>query len=181
MCIRDSLFTDPSGDPYGRLIVLGNFIWRVVDDPEHWLRRALLGHAEDNFNTVPPRLSPADLPPPLDGVPQALLTDPQARTRYWEQVDAGGLPEIAALNAIAHVGSLAAPVTLIHGIDDTVIPAEQSRLLHAAIAATGLPVELVVTPLLSHGDAQVGLWTTLRHAPALTGAFGAFIRRARAG
>ena len=50
-----------------------------------------------------------------------------------------------------------APVFLLHGSADTVIPAEESRLAAQALAARGnRRVRLLVTPMLSHADPTAG-------------------------
>ncbi|MFT5679424.1 MAG: pimeloyl-ACP methyl ester carboxylesterase [Myxococcota bacterium] len=175
------VFADPDSDPYGRLITLGNFVDRSVDDPEGWLQRTLLSQAADNFHKRPHQVTAADIPEPFSSLLTALTTDPAVRVKHWEAVAVSGLPEITGLQVPDHVSGLRVPVSLIHGQTDRVIPPSQSVRLREAIAATGLPVELAVTPLLSHGDTKVGLWTTLRHAWPLISAFGAFIRRARTG
>ena len=57
----------------------------------------------------------------------------------------------------------AAPVFLLHGADDTVIPSTQSEHLAARLRLARVPVRLLVTDLLSHGDVTrsigvVDLW-----------------------
>jgi dipeptidyl aminopeptidase/acylaminoacyl peptidase len=46
----------------------------------------------------------------------------------------------------------AAPVFLLHGTDDNVIPAVESRLLAEALRARGTPVRLLLTPLITHAE-----------------------------
>jgi dienelactone hydrolase len=46
----------------------------------------------------------------------------------------------------------AAPVYLLHGTDDNVIPAVESRLLAASLRARGAPVTLLATPLITHAE-----------------------------
>jgi dienelactone hydrolase len=55
----------------------------------------------------------------------------------------------------------AAPVFLLHGGDDNVIPAAESELLAASLARRGTPVHLLVTPLVTH--AEVDRERTSRH------------------
>lgn len=59
-------------------------------------------------------------------------------------------PALASVDVCSVAARIAAPVTLIHGANDRVIPAAESRAL-----ARVLPnAHLCVTPLVSHGDAQ---------------------------
>ena len=92
-----------------------------------------------------------------------------------------GLNESEALCVIDRVGELRIPVTLIHGATDNVIQPAQSGKLFERLQEAGVTSELSITPMLSHSDTQFGIWTTIRHAPALIRAFGAFIGRTRAG
>ena len=44
------------------------------------------------------------------------------------------------------------PVYLLHGTDDNVVPAIESRLLADDLRRHGLPVRLLVTPLITHAE-----------------------------
>ncbi len=50
-----------------------------------------------------------------------------------------------------------APVLLVHGEDDEVVPAFRSRDAAATLRAAGVPVELVISPRLGHGIDDAGL------------------------
>ena len=50
-----------------------------------------------------------------------------------------------------------APVLLVHGEDDDVVPASQSREAEAALRAAGIPVEAEFCPRLGHGIDDAGL------------------------
>ena len=73
-------------------------------------------------------------------------------TRYWNRFwgvvenDDDGLK---AISPVAHVESVAAPILLIHGRDDTVVPYEQSEVMLSALKHAGKPAELVT---LKHED-----------------------------
>ena len=62
-------------------------------------------------------------------------------------------PEQARLaNPIDHFDGDAPPFLLVHGLNDTVVPPEQSRLLYAALASRKIPVHLH----LIHGAGHTG-------------------------
>jgi dipeptidyl aminopeptidase/acylaminoacyl peptidase len=72
--------------------------------------------------------------------------------RYWDRFMGISSPSDPALNAISpieHVSAVTAPVLLIHGRDDTVVPYEQSDVMAAALKHAGKSVELVP---LKHED-----------------------------
>ncbi len=67
---------------------------------------------------------------------------------YWRQamgVDQSGSADerLAAASPAEHVGNVRAPVLLIHGRDDTVVPIAQSRLMQTALEGAGKSVQLV--------------------------------------
>jgi dipeptidyl aminopeptidase/acylaminoacyl peptidase len=59
-------------------------------------------------------------------------------------------PSLATISPITYATKIAAPVLLIHGKDDTVVPIEQSQMMAAALKAAGKPVELVTLPGEDH-------------------------------
>lgn len=63
-----------------------------------------------------------------------------------------------------------APVTIVHGEADDVVPAMRSRAAEATLRGLGVPVEATYVPHLGHGIDQTGLATG---ALALRRAFGA--------
>jgi len=72
--------------------------------------------------------------------------------RYWDRFMGASSPNDPALRAISpieHVSAVTAPVLLIHGRDDTVVPYEQSDVMADALKHAGKSVELV---RLKHED-----------------------------
>jgi len=72
--------------------------------------------------------------------------------RYWDRfmgVTGPGDPVLSQISPIDHVEAINAPVLLIHGRDDTVVPFEQSEIMFKALRHSQKPVELVV---LDHED-----------------------------
>lgn len=73
-------------------------------------------------------------------------------TRYWNRfwgVSGSSDPALDAISPIKHVDAVAAPVLLIHGRDDTVVPYEQSQIMFDALHKANKQVELVT---LKHED-----------------------------
>jgi len=80
--------------------------------------------------------------------------------RAEEGVEAVALAAIARaegsfdwIDPRSHFSTVKAPVTLVHGVDDDVIPYEQSQALHAALSPH-CPAELFLTGLYSHTQAE---------------------------
>jgi dipeptidyl aminopeptidase/acylaminoacyl peptidase len=74
-------------------------------------------------------------------------------TRYWDAYMGATGEHDASLNAIspAKLADRAdAPILLIHGKDDTVVPIGQSQAMQAALRAAGKPVEMVTLPNEDH-------------------------------
>ncbi len=62
-----------------------------------------------------------------------------------------------AASPALHVTRAAPPMLLIHGVDDWLVPRDQSRRLSAALASEGVPHRLIEVEGASHGfDFQVG-------------------------
>jgi dipeptidyl aminopeptidase/acylaminoacyl peptidase len=58
-------------------------------------------------------------------------------------------PALQAISPIEHIGVVTAPVLLIHGRDDSVVPYEQSQIMADALKRAGKSVEFVT---LEHED-----------------------------
>jgi dipeptidyl aminopeptidase/acylaminoacyl peptidase len=73
--------------------------------------------------------------------------------RYWDRFIGATGPNDPALNAISpieHVNAVTAPILLIHGRDDTVVPYEQSDVMASALKRAGKPFELVTLKKEDH-------------------------------
>ena len=53
------------------------------------------------------------------------------------------------VSPVNRIGALSAPILLIHGKDDTVVPFEQSQIMADALKKAGKPYDFVI---LSHED-----------------------------
>jgi pimeloyl-ACP methyl ester carboxylesterase len=171
--VVDSLFLDDDVDPYGRYVVLSNFLPLVREaDPvlEETLRVAI---ADDKRVE---KLLPGHL---------SALSDGDRRRFEHMTIDPAGRKETLARLRLALGAELRAitvdprgidvPVVLLHGRDDRVIPAEQSRSLHRKVRALGGASTLVITPLLSHGDLRLGPALLMGALPVLV-AFARFFQ-----
>jgi dipeptidyl aminopeptidase/acylaminoacyl peptidase len=68
-------------------------------------------------------------------------------TRFWRALivaDAGGDGVMSVLSPSSAAARADAPIMLIHGKDDTVVPIEQSELMESALKRAGKPYEMVV-------------------------------------
>ncbi len=142
-------------DDFGRLVCIRNFIHLTVG-PNPNLRRALDAAIVDNWykkETLPGVL--ASIPVRDRRLFERLQTDNAFRLSHANRI----LPKIKHLvhvmNIMNHVPDIQAPVTLVHGIDDNVIPPEESMHVYERLQKFGVPSRLVVTPLITHGDTQI--------------------------
>ncbi|MDP3854133.1 S9 family peptidase [Phenylobacterium sp.] len=82
--------------------------------------------------------------------------------RYWTRFMGTSDPKDAVLGQISpanHVDKINAPILLIHGRDDTVVPFSQSAIMAEALTKAGKPVDLVTLPgedhWLSRGETRL--------------------------
>lgn len=74
-------------------------------------------------------------------------------TRYWDRfwgVSGSTDPALDQISPIKHVDAVRAPVLLIHGRDDTVVPYEQSQIMYDALRSKKKDVELVTLKKEDH-------------------------------
>jgi len=75
-----------------------------------------------------------------------------ASQRYWDRfvgADGPSDPRLEAISPAAHAADADAPILLIHGKDDSVVPFDQSLIMADALKKAGKPYEFVV---LNHED-----------------------------
>jgi len=58
-------------------------------------------------------------------------------------VENGDDPKLSEISPLSHADNADAPILLIHGTDDTVVPIEQSEDMSDALKAAGKPVTFV--------------------------------------
>lgn len=165
------LFSAEAPDPYARLIVLGNLYepagaaGRVERDR---LRACLLAAAQANFERRPSGLEGA-LGDGAAGREVAALArgEPAPVRAFLQRLRAQQGPLLRALDPVAALAGIHARISLLHGIFDPVIPAEQSVSLAQAVRAAGGRAEVERSPLLSHGDVALGPAALVRHGGPL--------------
>ena len=63
---------------------------------------------------------------------------------YWrEHIGSVSDENVGGKSPVRAAGAVTAPVLLIHGVDDTVVPISQSREMAKALKDTGKPAELI--------------------------------------
>ncbi|MCU0845915.1 MAG: alpha/beta hydrolase [Spirochaetes bacterium] len=169
-------------DEYGRMIVLKNFL-RLSIGANGSLEKAFeICYRDNGFHREHPEL-PAyleNLPAEERDVFQRLRNEPSFRLYHWKRIldRSGEMRElIAELSVVRKLDGLRAPVSLIHGADDNVIPPSESAMIHRELRRLNVPTILELTPLISHGDASLSL-AMLPAIIRLTLAFAFFFRHA---
>ena len=70
---------------------------------------------------------------------------------YWrDHIGAANDPQVIAKSPARFAGAVRAPVLLIHGVDDTVVPISQSQHMARALRASPAPSELIELPGEDH-------------------------------
>jgi dipeptidyl aminopeptidase/acylaminoacyl peptidase len=96
---------------------------------------------------------PADLAAMLDYSRQKTDGEPDIEQRYWKAfMGVTDKPDsaLAPISPIRFAAQAAAPILLIHGKDDTVVPIDQSQAMERALKAAGKPVDFIVLPGADH-------------------------------
>jgi dipeptidyl aminopeptidase/acylaminoacyl peptidase len=88
--------------------------------------------------------------------------------RYWIRfmgAENAKDPSMAEISPAEHADRVKAPILLIHGKDDTVVPLEQSRVMADALKAAGKRVDLVVLDSTDHwltrGETRLAMLQTV--------------------
>ncbi|HET7810619.1 MAG TPA: S9 family peptidase [Steroidobacteraceae bacterium] len=93
--------------------------------------------------------------PSMIGYDTRMSMEESSSTDYWhEHIGPATDPQVIARSPARSAATFRAPVLLIHGTEDTVVPIEQSRLMAHALQASGKPVELIELPGEDHWLSQ---------------------------
>lgn len=174
--VLNYLLTDEDADPYGRYIILKKLLPMLKDElsSQHIesLTKALDAAITDNINESTEldcqnKAEPGSrieltrfqktLNQEESALLQLILRDANYRTSVLEKVKSALEFELEKLNIISSLDALKARVLLVHGIDDRVIPCEQSEKLYHNLKSKQKQVDLVLTPFISHGDTSFSL------------------------
>ncbi|MCB1193286.1 MAG: hypothetical protein H7A23_25225 [Leptospiraceae bacterium] len=171
---------DKNSDEYGRLIFLYNFIDLVLEKSEN-LKDVLYESAVDNaFRRYG-----------KDSVANKLIQDLNIRDKeiyqkIWNQDDYSvnlgreifeSISTLAQkMSPIEYVERINAPISLLHGKDDRVIPETETIKLSEKMKKMKKEYVMEITGLLSHGD-RVPLYKQVADLPGITNAFGYFFKK----
>ena len=174
------LLTDSAADPYGAAVVMANFADAVLSDGEEIAR---LYHVKALHKFRPEDVIPREA---FERALQSVSL--RVRSAYWKiEHHAAYRQEIAhrilssvpsictALNVVEHVPHISAPLFLMHGATDNVVPPQELDVLVQALAGSSVRYQALCSPLLGHGQADLrpavrDLWNLGR---LLSGYFGA--------
>jgi predicted alpha/beta-fold hydrolase len=78
---------------------------------------------------------------------------------------------VRTLSPYYHLGNIKAPVSLLHGESDPVIPARESYKMYMHFVKRNHPANLEISPLIGHGD-PVPLHSQIAKLPGVTKSFG---------
>ncbi|MEQ9367348.1 MAG: hypothetical protein RIF32_24160, partial [Leptospirales bacterium] len=155
----DFFFQSENPDEYGKTIVLWNFIEYGIGKNKSVLGALKLATLDNGHRRGPDE---CELPPYLETMKpkdrdlfERLRHDREFRLDLWQTkiADHPALEDLKKL--IECSGNLRpgmAPITLIHGREDDVIPPSESEILYERCAELGIPARLCLTDLISHGD-----------------------------
>lgn len=169
-------------DDYGRLVLMYNFIDQATPQfsgLKKALKVAILDNGLKRKHPELPTLMAeyrADESSHIAG----LIGNKAYRLTHWNKVveiDAKGAYFMKHFDVLPQISQLKAPTILIHGATDDVIPPTESQKLFNAMTAKGIPVKLVITPFISHGDTGFK-WNLIGELWKMIDAFTFFFRNA---
>jgi dipeptidyl aminopeptidase/acylaminoacyl peptidase len=100
---------------------------------------------------------PVDLAAMVEAVPESwTATRQQMRRRVGDPSTPAGRARLAAVSPLGAVDRLTAPLLVVAGANDPLVPVAASERLVAALAARGAPVTALVFPREGHGLARTG-------------------------
>jgi pimeloyl-ACP methyl ester carboxylesterase len=181
----DYLLVEADADPYARYIVLANFLPRMkkyrrlapffaASALDNWHASAvknarLVGFEKTHYaHEELIKLKPAERK-----LADLLLHKSEFRKSFLRELDPFMAGEIEAYNVARVADRILAPVLLMHGISDDVIPARES----VALSERLLNKRLVLSPFLGHADSKITL-RNLRDVWRLISGFAYFFRHA---
>ena len=156
-------------DPYVWWICFANWLPALVPGSEPVAQALREAVHDDSFSRSPGRFGLArDVLKPAHKELLARLQEPEERCALAMEALAAAPLEFLAPGVL--LDDLRAPVALLHGASDSVVPAGESRWLHGQLRERGVESKLLITTLLGHGDQMFGP-RQLLDVPALFSTF----------
>jgi pimeloyl-ACP methyl ester carboxylesterase len=167
-----------SSDAYGRNVIWMNYAEHLFGPSPTLVAAFRAAIDDDGWKRDPPQLPEvlANGDPLERSLFRRLTEDATFAEMHWRDVrralEKQG-SDLQSMDALQAVEGLRCPLYLLHGELDDVIPASESKALYARMREAQVPGRLLVTPLLSHADPQLGPAFPL-HAARLINLFGRF-------
>ena len=152
------LVTANRSDPYGRLLVLRSYYKEIEPESRAFHRildRCLKECVDQKYGWNAHRA--LDASDPLENRIYRLLTDNLEREMFRKKITTSLDQSWSGYRTQLDFVCKKTPVLLIHGRDDRVIPAGESRRLARRLGDRKIPVYLCITRFLSHGDSVIRL------------------------
>lgn len=155
----DFFFHAEEPDEYGKTILLWNFIEYAIGKNKAVLTALKLATLDNGHRR---NAEEAELPPYLEKMKtkdrelfERLRHDREFRLELWETkiMNHPALGELKVMiECAANMRPGMAPISLIHGRNDDVIPPSESEILFERCNELNVPARLCLTDLISHGD-----------------------------
>ena len=158
-------------DPYGRLLMLRSYYREIEPEsgPFHQILDRCIEECVSQKNRWDARRS-LDRSDPLECRIYRMLTDVTEREMFKKKMTTAFDQSWSGYRTQLDFVRKETAVLLIHGRDDRVIPAGESKRLARRLAGRQIPVYLCITRFLSHGDSTI----SLRQLPELYRLLGGF-------
>ena len=174
------LFEDEGADPYGRMVLMHNFLPRVAPTSDAMMQALKLAILDTALPAEEARLPAAlaALPEPERIALTGLLQDPDVWRATGQRMLEEGGPWFDAMSVDPIVDRLRCAVFVMHGAHDAIVPPDESHHLHRSLVEAGRPAHLLITPLLDHASVQIGVdvvqqgWRMLRGFAFFIGGLG---------
>lgn len=174
-----SFFSQDELDPYGKRIILYNFIAHSIGNRKNVIKAFKIAAEDDGYkrNHLEKHLS--KIKPEEVKLFRQIDEQKNVRLAQWKKLQQlvkkkGPLQKLfSSLDVINTIDRISTPIIFIHGDQDTVIPPSQSQLLYERLALRGVRTRICLTPILSHGDSGIGI-KEIPAVFALASTFGAF-------
>lgn len=175
--LLESVIENFEYDNYPAFLFLFNFVDFVFEKSEK-LKNIFFEAALDNalyrtgVNSMAPKIF-FELNESEKEFYNNFLNKPNFRQEVKEQIAKKLGTLIEKSSPIYYVENLVAPISIIHGKDDRVIPEIESINIAKILKRKKMHYNLEITGLLAHGD-RISIWRKLRDVPGLMRAFGYF-------